>query len=78
MMGFGFGMGLWGLMGMIIFWIFLAALAVWLVRLLFPPATQPDDHYGQTRSAEEILKLRYARGELSEQQYQQMLETIQK
>ena len=78
MMGFGFGMGLWGLIGMIIFWIILVAVAVWLVKLLFPTAQKPDKRKPpRPRSAEEILKTRYMRGVLTEEQYQKMRQNIQ-
>jgi putative membrane protein len=83
MMGFGFGMGFLGLILMILFWGALIALAVWLVGLLFPATKRPD----ASRSAEltskppltarEILKARYAQGELSDEQYQRMLQTVQ-
>jgi putative membrane protein len=91
MMGFGFGMGIFGLLLMILFWGGLIALAVWLVSLLFPTAArtpegisegasstkQPDNSNIHSPSAQEILKARYARGELTQEQYQQMLQTIQ-
>lgn len=84
MMGFGFGMGIFGLLLMILFWGGLIALAVWLVGLLFPTAPrgasatkQPDNSNFHSPSAREILKARYARGELNQEQYQQMLQTIQ-
>lgn len=80
MMGFGFGMGLWGLLAMVIFWAVLIAVAIWLVRLLFPTVNQSDYEHEMksSRSAEEILKRRYVRGELTEEQYQQMLETVRR
>ena len=77
MMGFGFGMGIFGLLLMILFWGGLIALAVWLVGLLFPTVKQPDNSNVHSPSAREILKARYARGELTREQYQQMLQTIQ-
>ena len=76
MMGFGFGMGLWGWLLMILFWLILIVAAVWVVKLLFPasPGTRTNDP--QPSSSEDILKMRYARGELTEEQYQQMLQTL--
>jgi putative membrane protein len=74
MMGLGMG---FGLVLMVLFWGALIALAVWLVRALFPQASQPlarstpDD-----LSAREILDRRYARGELSREEYDLMEETI--
>jgi putative membrane protein len=62
---------------MLVFWGVLILLAVWLVSMLFPAAKKTDHDVSQSSSASEILKQRYARGELSQEEYQQMLETIQ-
>ena len=71
MMGFGF-------IFMIIFWIGLMLLAIWLVGLLFPSAKTPENKRNEpTRSALELLKERYARGELTTEQYQEMMKTIE-
>ncbi|HXV97119.1 MAG TPA: hypothetical protein VEC93_01755 [Anaerolineae bacterium] len=40
----GFGMGLFGLITMLIFWGGLLALAVWLISLLFPSPKKPQDN----------------------------------
>ena len=68
----GFGMGL---LWMVLLWAGLIALVVWLVRALFPPAGRqaPDD-----LDAKQILDRRYAHGEISREQYDQMKETISK
>ncbi len=76
MMGFGFGMGLWGIFIMLLFWGGLIALAVWLVGLMFPASKTPSINAGMSQSAEEILKIRYARGEITEAEYKQMKETL--
>ncbi|MCQ3977468.1 MAG: SHOCT domain-containing protein [Anaerolineae bacterium] len=77
MMGLGLGMGLFGFFWMLLFWGGLIALAVWLIRLLFPSAqAQSDNHNEETLSAPEILKTHYAQGELTAEQYQEMLQTI--
>lgn len=78
MMGFGFGMGTFGLVWMLLFWGGLIMLAIWLVGLLFPPAKGQSNDKRAPASALEILKARYANGELTRQQYQEMLNTIQK
>ena len=70
------GMGFFGILIMILFWGGLIALAVWLVSLLFPTAGRSANNASTPRSAEEILDLRYARGELNDEQYQQMRQTI--
>ena len=79
-MGFDSGMWFYGWLWMLLFWGVLIALAIWLVRLLFPTAKTPSNNSSNNTpspSAQEILKNRYARGELNEEQYQQMLHTIQ-
>lgn len=75
MMGFGFG--IFGLLLMLLFWGALIALAVWLVRLLFPGQSQsPPSAGGQELSAREILDRRYARGEITRQQYELMKQDL--
>lgn len=70
-------MGL-GLIVIIIFWVAIVALAVWLLSSLFPRVTstspsQPAARRGdQMESPVEILKQRYARGELSKAEYEEM------
>ena len=77
MMDYSFGMGGFGLIWMLLFWGVFILLAVWLISLLFPAAKKSDQNDNKSLSASEILKQRYARGELSQEEYQQMLETIQ-
>lgn len=73
MMTLGFGF-IW----MLLFWGGLIALAVWLVGLLFPSVKGQNDHENTTPpSAHNILKARYARGELTAEEYQEMLQTLQ-
>jgi len=66
------GMGL-----MVLFWAGLIALVVWLVRVLFPPAgqrwLQPP---GGDQDPARILDRRYARGEISREEYDLMKETL--
>jgi len=69
----GFGMGLGGGLVMVLFWVVLIVGAVWLVRGLFPTGRQPAT--SSTRSepgADEILKQRYVRGEITQEQFKQM------
>jgi putative membrane protein len=78
MMGqFGMGFGLFGLLLMLIFWGFLVLLAVWLVKALFQAdrnTTEPPS--GSDLTAREILNNRYARGEISREQYELMKEDL--
>jgi putative membrane protein len=75
MMGFGMSFGLVGLLFMLIFWGGLILLAVWLVRVIFssnssnnPSAPRSE----QSSNALEILAQRYARGEITREQYEIM------
>lgn len=80
MMEFGFG-GL-GLMALVIFWLVIIALALWAVSRLFPRASgssgagpQPPNDAAQP-SAEEILRQRFARGEINKDQFEDMRRTL--
>ena len=69
----GIGMGLGGGLVMVLFWVVLIVGAVWLARGLFPNGQQPPASSTRPEaSAEDILKQRYARGEISKEQYDQM------
>lgn len=70
------GMGGFGLIWMLLFWGVLILLAIWLVSLLFPAVKKSEPPENALPSALEILKERYARGELSREEYQQMVDTI--
>ena len=73
MMGFGFV----GIIFMLLFWVLLIAGAVWLVRSIFPGSIKNDMSRGEHPSSpREILDNRYARGEISREQYKVMLEDI--
>lgn len=70
------GFGLWGWIGLIlnlVFWIgFLVALVVfvfWAIRRVRVPATTGPHAIGQP-TANEILQTRYARGDITREQYQ--------
>jgi putative membrane protein len=76
MMGWGMGFGLFGVVFMILFWVALIALAVWLVRGLFPSANKQPPVRDESMSVQEILDRRYAKGEISQEQYNQMKRTI--
>jgi putative membrane protein len=66
------GMGWLGLLLMALFWVGVILLVVWGVSNAFPSrrqAVEPD--------AQELLKRRYARGEISREEYLQASETLQ-
>lgn len=73
MMGFGF----MGFVLMLLFWILLIAGAVWLVRSIFPGSINTDiSQRDQPSGPREILDHRYARGEITREQYKVILEDI--
>jgi putative membrane protein len=83
MMGFGG----FGLLFMLFFFILVIGAAVALVSMLFPrPAPPASEHHPAARSSQpqpsadesalEILKQRYARGELTKSEYEAMKEDI--
>ena len=64
---FGYPMG-FGSIPMIVFWIVLIALVVWIVSAI----VKPDRVNTEKQSALEILKQRYAQGEITDQQFDEM------
>ena len=71
MMGFG-GFGLIGLLFNLLIIIGVVLLVVWAVRRFTSGATNGNPPSGN-QSPREILQARYARGEITRDQYQQML-----
>lgn len=80
MMGMGFEG--FGLILMILFWVMVVAAALWLVSRLFPltlgqPSPPPNDEQKPLASSPlEILKQRYARGEITKSEYLEMRNTL--
>lgn len=75
MMGMGFG--IFGFILMLLFWAGLIALAVWLVSLVFRSGGQTSPPVRrQSDSPQAILDQRYARGELSREQYELMKQDL--
>lgn len=72
MMGFGF----FGLLLMLLFWGLLIGLAVWAIGALFPAAGRLTGSTTHNLTAHQIVDLRYARGELSREQYDLMKQDI--
>ena len=71
------GFGPLGLVLMLVFWGLLIAGAFWFVRFIFPGVSSPGKSSGkQPMSAHEVLDHRYARGELTREQYLAMTEDI--
>ena len=78
MTGFGMGFGILGIVLMLVFWGGLVALAIWLVKTLFA-GSQRFSGISQRHElrAGEILDQRYARGEITREQYEMMKLDIQ-
>ncbi|HEB63976.1 MAG TPA: SHOCT domain-containing protein [Chloroflexi bacterium] len=75
MMGIGMGFGGIGLIFMLLFWGGLIFGGVWLVRSLFSAA--PSSPAGPRQpSAREVLDQRYARGEISRDEYERIKRDI--
>ncbi len=79
----GFGMGMWGLgaLVMIAFWVIVIGGAAWLVLTLVrgnqpQPATNQSNALvtpsAPTQTPLDILKMRYAKGEITPEQFEQM------
>ncbi len=77
MMGFGSFGGL-GIIYMLIFWVVIIGVGVWLLSRIFPRATADVSPRGplprnrSSESAQEILKARYARGEITKAEYDEI------
>jgi putative membrane protein len=71
MMGWGFGMGWFGLMMMVFFWILIIVAIIFLIRW-FAVSSRVGSH-GQKpeETALEILKKRYARGEIKKEEFEE-------
>lgn len=78
MMGtLGMGFGVLGPLLMVLLWAGLIALAFWVVRSLFPSAGgQQTSSSNRDLNARQILDRRYARGEISREEYELMRDTI--
>ena len=82
MMGMGFGFGGLGIVLMIAFWVVIIALAVWLLSNVFPRAMSNSSAPATTQRSDlsesplEILKRRYARGEINREQYEMMKQEV--
>lgn len=78
-MGYGFDM--WGssFIAMILLWVIIIGVALWVLRLVFNPTTQthPQESDEQhQRSPLDVAKERYARGELSRDEFQTICDDL--
>ncbi|HET7088593.1 MAG TPA: SHOCT domain-containing protein [Anaerolineae bacterium] len=71
-----FGMGLGGGLIMILFWVGLIVGAVWLAQALFNSG-RTSSSTGRDLTAKEILDQRFARGEITREEYDLMKQDLQ-
>lgn len=68
MMGYyGFGMMGFGWIFMVLFW----GLIIWLIIWLINQNKHSENHY-ERKTPQEILKERYAKGEITKKEYEEM------
>ncbi len=77
MTGLGMAFGGFGLIGMLLIPIALIAGIVWLIRTAGGAGVQGPAQAQRMMSAREILDQRYARGEISREQYEAMKRDLQ-
>lgn len=68
----GYGMGGGGMFMMILFWV-VTIIAIYFILKTF---TEKNGRGGSPESAEEILKKRYARGEISPEEFKKIKEEL--
>lgn len=71
MMGWGYGMGWLGMILMAAFWIAIIVGIVFLIRWLVVSTSTGGGRAGSGDSALEILKRRYARGEINKEEFEE-------
>lgn len=77
MLGVGMGFGLLGLVLMALFWIGIIAAVVWIARSIFSNGQQGFFPSGSAKeNPRDILDRRYARGEITREQYDLMKQEI--
>ncbi len=70
---YGMGMGGGGMIFMALFWVVIIVGVIYLIKLL----TDKGKGGAQMESAEEILKKRYAKGEISQEEFEKIKKDLQ-
>lgn len=72
MSGWGGGWASWTMyLGMIVFWVGVVALVIWGIRALAGPGVAHSMPQGAQESAADVLKRRYAAGEIDATEFEQ-------
>ncbi len=82
--GFGMGMGWLGMIFNLLFWVLIILAVVWGIRWLLrntngvtPTTTSGATAQAQTEDPKRLLQIRYARGEITREEYLQMLADLE-
>ena len=78
MAGYGMGFGGFGFIFMALFWIVIIAGGIWLLSNLFPKNNTSHSRQSGNESALDILKKRYAHGELTKEEFESMRYEIER
>jgi putative membrane protein len=76
--GFGWGGMVFGGLMMLLFWGGLAAIVVWAIRASASRTDRPSYDRGSLPTARDLLDQRYARGEISRQEYEIMKDDLKR
>lgn len=75
--GWGMGFGGFGFLWMAIFWIVILAVVFWFLGSLFPRSNTAQPPTKTNESPLDIVKQRYARGEISRAEYETLLHDLE-
>ncbi len=74
----GYEYSILGAVALIVFWVVIVAAGLWLMSRLFPQSSRPAfPGASPSSSALEILKQRYARGEITSAEYEEMRQILE-
>ncbi len=74
MMPYGWHDGGWGVLWMVLSWTVIVAIVIFIVRAFSQPSTGPSS---RERDPLQILDERFARGEISEEEYRERKRVLQ-
>lgn len=75
--GFGYPFMMGGGIGMLLFWLLIIVGVIWLISALSPRGSSPaGSNAAPSESPLDILKRRYAKGEINKEQFEEMKNTL--